>query len=72
MVAMEIMHFYIVQFMFEDKSILNSWVPMNNLIPTKKKQKKNKQKKKKKQSRCARSLMGIIEAYGKFIQFTYS
>ena len=49
MVAMEIMHFYIVQFMFEDKSILDSWVPMNNLIPTKK-------KKKKKQSRCARSL----------------
>ena len=47
MVAMEIMHFYIVQFMFEDKSILNSWVPMNNLIPTNKK--KNK-------SRCARSL----------------
>ena len=46
MVAMEIMHFYIVQFMFEDKSILNSWVPMNNLIPTNKK----------KQSRCARSL----------------
>ena len=37
MVAMEIMHFYIVQFMFEDKSILNTWVSMNNLIPTKKK-----------------------------------
>ena len=48
MVAMEIMHFYIMQFMFEDKPILNSWVPMNNLIPT--------NKKKKNQSRCARSL----------------
>ena len=45
MVAMEIIHFYIVQFMFEDKSILNTWIPMNNLIPTKKIQ-----------SRCARSL----------------
>ena len=45
MVAMEIMHFYIVQFMFEDKSILNSLVPMNNLIPTNKKKKKKKKKK---------------------------
>ena len=36
MVAMEIMHFYIVQFMFEDKSILNTCVSMNNLIPRKK------------------------------------
>ena len=52
MVAMEIMHFYIVQFMFEDKSILNSWVPMNNLIPTN----KNKTKQNKKKGLCARSL----------------
>ena len=72
MVAMEIMHFYIVQFMFEDKSILNSWVPINNLIPT------NKKKKKKKKAvpvckkfKLAPMLMGIIEAFGKFIQFTY-
>ena len=43
MVAMEIMHFYIVQFMFEDKSILNTWNPMNNLIDThgKKEEKKS-------------------------------
>ena len=70
MVAMEIMHFYIVQFMFEDKSILNSWVPMNNLIPTNKPKKKKKKKKKK--FKLAPMLMGIIEAYGKFIQVTYS
>ena len=74
MVAMEIMHFYIVQFMFEDKSILNSWVPMNNLIPTNKN--KTKQNKKKgpvcKKFKLAPMLLGIIEAYGKFIQFKYS
>ena len=51
MVAMEIMHFYIVQFMFEDKSILNSWVPMNNLIPTNKNKTKQKKKKKKKKKK---------------------
>ena len=63
-VAMEIAHFYIVQFMFEDKSILHymdneqfdSYETKNILV-------------------CREInlvLFGIIEAYGKFIQFTYS
>ena len=65
MVAMEIVHFYIVQFMFEDKSILHY---MDN------EQFDSYEKK----SWCAEKvkltlvLFGIIEAYGKFIQFTYS
>ena len=70
MVAMEIAHFYIVQFMFEENLFCITWT-MNNLIATKK-------KKKKKTSWCLGKvkltlvLFGIIEAYGKFIQFTYS
>ena len=67
MVTMEIMHFYIVQFMFEDKCILNTWVPMNNLIPTKKQTVPVC-----KEFKLAPMLLGIIEAYGKLIQFTYS
>ena len=40
MVAMEIMHFYIVQLIFEGTSILHYMG--SNLIPTKKKKKKKK------------------------------
>ena len=62
MVAMEITHFYIVQFMFEGNLFCITWT-MNNLIATKKK----------KTSWCpgkvklTHVLFGIIEAYGKFI-----
>ena len=97
MVAMEIAHFYTVQFMFEDKSTLHYMVneqfdsyekknkkkkkKTNKKTKNQKKKKakkKKKKKKKKKTSRCAGKvkltlvLFGIIEAYGKFIQFTYS
>ena len=67
MVAMEIAHFYIVHFMFEDKSILHY---MDN--------EQFDSYEKKNPSWCGGKvkltlvLFGIIEAYGKFIQFTYS
>ena len=66
MVAMEIAHFYIVHFMFEDKSILHY---MDN---------EQFDSYEKNPSWCGGKvkltlvLFGIIEAYGKFIQFTYS
>ena len=66
MVAMEIAHFYIVQFIFEDKSNLHY---MDN---------EQFDSYEKKTSWCAGKvkltlvLFGIIEAYGKFVQFTYS
>ena len=66
MVVLEIMHFYIVQFMCDDKSILHYM------------DKEQFDCHKKKLSPCAGKiklapvLFGIIEANGKFIQFTYS
>ena len=56
-VGLEIMHFCIVQFMFEDKSILHY---MNN------EQFDSDEKK------TVPEGLGIIEAYDKCIQFTYS
>ena len=59
MVGLEIMHFCIVQFMFEDKSVLHY---MNN----------EQFDSHEKTVPVCKERLGIIEAYDKCIQFIYS